>query len=88
MVRCFALECDISSHRSLYRAKCAVLQITVRKCDDGVGVGGGTVWRDDVIDARERVRGHREEMDGERQREQWREIKRHSSTEFMLMNDN
>lgn len=26
---------------------------TVRKCDDGVGVGGGTVWRDDVIDARE-----------------------------------
>lgn len=61
---------------------------TVRKCDDGVGVGGGTVWRDDVIDARERVRVHREEMDGERQREQWREIKRHSSTEFMLMNDN
>lgn len=61
---------------------------TVRKCDHGVGVGGGTVWRDDVIDARERVRGHREEMDGERQREQWREIKRHSSTEFMLMNDN
>lgn len=59
----------------------------MRKCEDGVGVGG-TVWRDDVIDARKRVRGHRQEMDGERQREQWREIKRHSSTEFMLMNDN
>lgn len=45
-----ALECDISSHHSLYRAKCAVLQIRARTVRKNVKMG--VVWREDEMDVR------------------------------------
>lgn len=73
-----AVECDISSHHSLYHAKCVVLQI--REGQWGSVEGGGSVER-----RCERARDHRQR---EKEINRWREIQRHLGAKLMQSHDN